>query len=320
MTVTLAAGLNKLDSALQLVSVPGEWTEGVNIQKITVIPNIVYLGESIDIKVYTINCQLAVPTTVHGTVVVNGTTLTGDWKVTFQNPTLKLTYTPTQIGTFTAKALGAAAKFTVLEDIPGTYYSPFGGVRIPICTAFKDIPLAWNPSDAHVTKWITSSSISSFYGPLLAVPIEYTCKSYWDSKKELSEMINTCSVPQGVSAPAEWISQYATTCPTCGGTGKVISTTTNRIVRCSTCGGTGKIARVHFFGGLRNWVKDIYWHSRCSAGICQSYVLCPYCDTEIYGPFHTAAIPWDYISFARTLLVHIETEHPNHPLTEPAWF
>jgi hypothetical protein len=317
MTVTLAAGLNKLDSALQLISVPGDWTEGVNIQKVTVIPNIVYLGESIDIEIYTVNCQLAVPTTIHGTVVVNGTTLERDWEVTFQNPTLKLTYTPTRIGTFTASALGAGASFTVLAGVPDTYYSPFGK-RIPLCTDILIPGVApftfYNPkfsppSFVHLGGDLIWSALPVPVGP--RADVVYSTFSV-PSVGTLRVVI--AQLPKGQprtwdpssAVVREWVGDYKS------GTTPTLTITATEYSCQEYWDSMAELAD-HL---LRMGLARV---SICGGGYCTPQILCPYCAQWIYGLPHIRGLEWDQLSFVREFLVHIETVHPNHPLTEPAW-
>jgi hypothetical protein len=319
MTVTLAVGLNKLDSALQLVSAPGDWTEGVNIQKVIVIPSIVYLGESIDIKVYTVNCQLAVPTTVHGTVFVNGATLTGDWKVTFQNPTLKLTYTPTQIGTFTARAHGSGAHFTVLEDTPSTYYSLFGK-RVPLCT---DILI---PDVAPFTFYSPKFSPTSFVHPggdiiwsALPVPVgpraDVVYSTFSVSKVSTLRAV-IAQLPKGQpltwnpssAVVREWVGDYRS-----GSTQSTLTITATEY-SCQEYWDTKKELAAHL---LRIGIAGV---AICGGGYCTPQILCPYCGEWFYGPPHIQGLAWDTLSFVRNFLIHIATVHPDHPLTEPAWF
>jgi hypothetical protein len=319
MTVTLAAGLNKLDSALQLVSVPGEWTEGVNIQKITVIPNIVYLGESISIEIYTVNCQIAVPTTIHGTVVVNGATLERDWEVTFQNPTLKLTYTPTQIGTFAARAMGAAAEFTVYENIPDTYYSPFGK-RVALCTDILIPDVA--PFEFHSPKFSPPSFVhpgGDLIWSTLPVPIGprpdvvYSTFSV-PSVSTLRTVIAQLSKGRPLTwdptdaVVSNWVGDYKG-----GGTYSTLTITATEY-SCQEYWDSMVELADHLLRVLSPFVAI------CGGGYCTPQILCPYCNDWFYGPTHIQGRDLDGLSFVRDFIVHIETVHPNHPLTEPAWF
>jgi len=304
--ITLMVSL--LDANLVLSPVPEaptEWTEGIEIISITVEPSLVYVGETVDIDVYIhYPHPLELPADIYGTVLVNGQSITGEWTITFRNPTLRFQYTATSPGDFTVRALDKSASFTVLQDIPSTYYSPFGGVRMPICTEItvphpggdyvmkgvseftaaidlsEAYPTAWAPPEAVVANWVTFQKNTH---SLLIMATDYTCQEYWDSKEELARMIATGVGQIGLKMPKEW-------------------------------------TKVDLRRGLRDWVEKIRWGSICGGGVCTPHVYCRYCDTKIYGPSYTQALPWDKVSLARKLLSHIETVHPDHPLTEPAWF
>jgi len=358
MTVNLTEGLNRLDAALQPVSAPSTgWTEGVTIQKVRVLPSVAYLGETVRIQVgilYACDCSASVPADIHGVVLINGVELHEDFRITFRNPTLVFEYTPTTPGTFTVSPGGVT--LTVVQDVAGTYYPPIGGIRIPVCSdilipdmppfviikpsyfshpggdllwssilpsfinygydasyfklpshaVFKGIsftayqalktqlskarPITWNPSSASVTKWVTQYS-SGLSASFLVMATEYTCNGYWDSKAELADMmVQHLTLVQPL---AGWV-PYGTT--------------------------------INLNSGLRDWVKGIgYKAVQTTLAHWREYVYCPYCNQEFEGQEHGSGLSHEQLypyklSLVRQLLVHIETEHPNHPLTEPAWF
>lgn len=134
--VTLELSLMNQDlPLLPLPEAPTEWTDGVQVTKITVNPTIIYLAQSVNIEVYIqYPYPLPLPADIHGSVLVDSVKLSHDWTIEFRNPTLHFEYTPTATGNFLVRAQDKSASFTVLQDVPATYYSPFGGVRMPICT------------------------------------------------------------------------------------------------------------------------------------------------------------------------------------------
>jgi len=114
------------------------------------------------------------------------------------------------------------------------------------------------------------------------------------------------------------VAEDVSTCPSCGGTG--VTTQRERTGRCPECGGTGVSLRADLKNGWRDWEKFIRYFSICGAGSCIPRIYCPYCDMRIDGSPHTQGLSWDKLSFMRGVLDHIENSHPNHKLTEPAWF
>lgn len=321
--VTLEESLMNVDlEMLPLEEAPTEWTEGIEVRKITVEPSIAYVGETIEIKVY-INYPYPLPplpVNIYGSVLVNGTQLTGCWTLDSYGTVFRFQYSTTHIGEFVASAADKSAHFTVLTDIPATYYSPFGGVRMPKCTKIEGgQPVEWNPTDAVVTDWVT---FSQWFGTAV-LALEYTCKEYWDSKDELATMIGGRSF--GVSIPSEFHVLYGTTCKTCGGTGQVICTREMRhcrsgeMTKCRECNGMGKMLKVDLTRGIRDWVKSMKIWSICGGGYCRLRIRCPHCDRIIEGPSRIRGSASDRPGLVRKLLQHIEERHSNYPLTEPAY-
>jgi len=306
----------------------GDWTEGITVRKIVVIPSTAYVGETIEIKVY-IDYPYPLPPLpmeVKGTVYINGITLSEQWTMETYDTTLVFKYYAAIAGEFTIQAQDKLANLTVLSDITSTYYMPWGGVRMPVCTEWSNGEcLAWNPVDATVSTYVVREGW--WTGQLLAMAVDYTCKEYWDTKDELACVIARSLGYNRVPPLEEWVLQYGTVCPVCDGTGQVICTREmhrhcrpGEVIECPECNGIGKVLRVDLERGWRDWQKELEYHSVCGAGSCTPSIRCPYCDQKIYGPSHTRGSSWDKESFARQVLSHIENIHPNHPLTEPAWF
>jgi len=326
---------------------PGDWTEGVTIREVVVTPSTLYLGQSVDITVY-LNYPTPVPESVHATISINGVKLSGDFPTVYAR--VNFAYTPSQIGEYTVVAQDKSAHFTVLQDVAATYYSPFGGTRMPLCTQVtvpnvppfwefpggnyllngisnfmvpeavgaqigQAYPSAWNPANSAVQGWVSNYD-PGYRNFLLVMATEYSCPEYWSSKDELANMIAGIT---GIwsSVPTEWKTQYGTTCPTCDGTGKVLSKGHYR--DCPTCGGLGKVFLISLAQGIRDWVKSmkIGTNPPVYAGITYyNYTIqCPYCGRLIERNHEDGRVV-----LARDLLNHIETSHPNHPLTAPASF
>lgn len=315
---------------------PGEWSEGVEVQSVHVEPSVAYQGETVNIKVY---IQYGIhdpdayptPTTIFGTVKVNGQELREEFNIDYRNPTLGFPYTATQVGEFIAIAQDKSAKFTVVESPVGTYYSPFGGRRTPICTELiipnVDPFVAWfvnHPGGDYIIEGRGAFRIT--FGPLIgvsyiqpeieerlndaypsawdigivgdrpdsdwslhkgekylyvAVRAYSNCPPYWDSKEELAQVI------AGLRG-YKWASPLYGTVPS-------------------------GLDNYDVTRGIAGWEKPVNWGD--------NWIYCPYCE-EATG--HTARLypysPKQYLSIARKLLEHIESDHPDHPLTEPAWF
>lgn len=321
-----------------LPQAPTPWTEGVTVETVRVDKPTAYLGEVVHIL---IDIQYAypapLPADISGTVLVDGQELTGEWTIDFRNPTLGFTYTTTHPGIFTVRAQNKSTTFEVVRQVPGTYYLPFGGTRMPVCTevvvpsvepftAWPDIRfdggdyimsgygllkvpprIGWlgfpigaveaivgRLPDAYPTVWDAgtvndwSTYILSQQGAayLLVVAADYTCPPYWNSKAELAEMIARWGPNRPPNGYEEAIAEY------------------------------GNIDPVR---GIRDQVQPIEYiipgYGRSDS------IKCPYCDGNVgqtKRPYpHSNP---QYLTIARKLLEHIESVHPNHPLTQPAWF
>lgn len=354
-----------------LSEAPTEWTEGVEVVKIKVEPTYAYVGEGIEIKVYIqYPDPLPLPADIHGSVLVNGTLVSGVWTIDYRNPNLRLEYVAASPGIFTVRAQDKSAIFQVESAPTGTYYPPWGGIRMPICTEivipdvnpfkilyidhpggdlvysgssltipslilrairaagsenqlYEAYPTKWNPAGAEVTEYARHVTIGWRDAEIMIMATNYTCQEYWGSLNELADMIAEGLGQGRMSIPPEWVEEYSSTCPVCGGAGKV--QVGSKLLKCSTCGGTGKAFLIDLRRGWRDWVKEIKFNSICGGGMCTPRLYCPYADEHaggkdyVEGAPHTIALAWDVVSFVRQFLRHIENKHPNHPLTEQAW-
>jgi hypothetical protein len=331
---------------------PG-WTEGTVVYDITVTPDVLYLGQTVQIGVYIQGPWPATyPMNLEARVYVDGTTLSKVFTIEFRNPTLLFTFTPAKIGDYMVTAQDKTATFTVLENPLGTYYSPFGGTRMPLCTdivlpdvqpftypyvyppfswpggdlkysdlvAATDIggwptrspvsrftfwftptqiterlpyaqPIAWNPDDAQADEFVLEiTKDPTFHVPVITLmAVGYSCKAYWSSKDELAKMIVGYCGSRSITLPTDWATQYGKNIDLCR--------------------------------GIHDWVYYPGIKSQCqnSPPGCNYYIMCPFCGRFDSG-FISADRTFDKLSFARRFLEHMEAAHPNHPLTEPAWF
>jgi hypothetical protein len=91
---------------------------------------------------------------------------------------------------------------------------------------------------------------------------------------------------------------------------------------CPTCQGLGKILLVNLSKGIRDWRASPVLESNCFQGICTYTITCPYCGLKIKsGTIDGGWNTEEKVAFIRgSFFPHIETRHPDHPLTQPAWF
>jgi len=339
--------LDGLTGSFESIQDPGVWTPGIVVDSITVTPTTLYLGNSITIDVY-ITYPSPKPDTIHAVVSVNGGVLSGDFQTTYARVTF--VYTPAHTGNFTATAQDKSAAFSVLESPAGTYYSPFGGTRMPLCTQIVvpssggDITrnglssfgfstridptslaqaqaTVWTPKTATVRSYARYVDLG-YWDFVIIMATDFTCQPYWGSKEELARMIVGYTGNVGIGLPTEWILQYGTTCPTCNGTGRVWSDRRHRYVTCPTCNGRGKILLVNLSKGIRDWVKSPSIRANGFQGEVQYTITCPYNDSHVFqsGWIDAGWNTNEKVAFATQLLSHIESAHPTHPLTSPAWF
>jgi hypothetical protein len=308
---TINESLMRLDLALPHINeAPTEWTEGVEVVKITAEPIIVSVGDIVHIGVYIrYPDPLPLPVDIHGSVLVNGTLLSGDWTLEFRNPTLALQYQTVQAGEFVVQAQDKSASFSVVPTVSGHYYSPFGKL-VPWCTeiTIPDVPPFVN--------WI--SGIDHPGGDL-----KWPMVRGWH---------NTFLFPESVvrQIGSEKLSEaQATKWEPASATIR----TYDRVVKAGSPPGNWWIVKIQatdydcqeYFDNLSELVKYLADTmgtppSICGSGKCTPQIRCPYGDHWIRGAAHTQGLAWDKVSFWRGVLAHIEAKHPDHPLTEPAWY
>jgi hypothetical protein len=154
-------------------------------------------------------------------------------------------------------------------------------------------PIAWNPTDATISNYQMVNGPNLFPTSQIPIPYviivasNYTCKEYWGSKDELASVI-------AYFDSSKWLNGLA---------------------------GVGDNFELNV--GIRDWVYYPGIKSSCFQGYCDFWATCPYCGAKI-GISHISTT--DYVlqngalSIARSLLQHIETAHPDRPLTSPASF
>jgi len=154
-------------------------------------------------------------------------------------------------------------------------------------------PTIWNPTDSFVTIWksylyVPDRTTSTRRATALMLATNYNCKNYWESKEELARMIAGGSLTFRPTTPSEVLNDLGTT-------------------------------KVDLSRGIRDWTKDIAFGTNPAlyTGIVYyNYTIqCPYCTQSVELNHKQGKL-----ALARLLLDHIEIEHPEHPLTEPAWF
>lgn len=333
--VTLESSLMNQDlPLLPLPEAPTEWTEGVEVVNIKVSPSTAYLGETIEIDVYIqYPYPMELPADIHGSVLVDGILISADFTITFRNPTLRFTYTPTEPGSYTVKAQDKSASFTVIQDIPATYYSPFGGTRMPICTQVT-IPNV-EPFDMYQQKFDGGNYMVDGFSELQVTNVPQLIEGLKDAYPSKWDPPN--------AEVDSWVVRYRTwpgTWFSPSGAGLLVMATdyecqeywdsedklARMIVGYIDPRTIGEIPdewdteKVDLTRGRRDWVKKLSWSSLCGGGKCVPRIFCPYCEKYIEGTSYTRGLPYDKLSFIRHFLRHIKEKHPAHPLTEPAWF
>ena len=320
----------------------GEWTEGVVVQSVDVVPASVYLGDPVVIRVYIQGPYPAeYPLTISGTVHVNGETITQSFTITFRNPTLEFPYTPTAIGTFTAQAQDKSATFTVLQNESGIFYSPYGGIRIPVCTKWKLPEPILMPNETG-TGYIMTDELNVGYGvprdDFSIMPVG--AGLFYGGTAEHLEIIKAGSplswYPSGV------ISNYSITqvgrygisvlaqergsCPAYWSTKEELAEMMALPILATPPFWTwGKwLDPVDVVRGLHSWNRaspyvPYPWATDSIHGEYSVTIECPYCHTKLLGPKRAIGHSVDYLPLARQMLNHIEVSHPDHPFNEAPW-
>jgi hypothetical protein len=198
---------------------------------------------------------------------------------------------------------------------------------------------ATDTPDCPIDKYgILPRTFDGYTGPIAGLLAMITdkqgCPDYWDSKEALAQMIGRYKPTGGVRPvypPSELVTPYHVTCQWCGGTG-LMDCAVGRI-GCMFCLGTaygapqyaGKLYPFDIYKGVRDWTWPPFVYGDCRWASREQHhysIYCPYCQ----APFTTGDLgttSWyepQRIAWARQFLQHIESNHPTHPLTEPAWF
>jgi hypothetical protein len=188
-------------------------------------------------------------------------------------------------------------------------------------------PVQWNPANAQISNYIIEVSWSRQMASVIVMATEYQCKQYWDTKDELANVIAKFIRSKqvlGFIAPSDWLPLYSVTCPVCGGSGRVPTQNPSRSRRCRYCNGTGKIWLIDLWSGLRDWDPTKAYNFFVGSYYNYTYtfqIKCPY-DLKYWVTGRYSSDPGvsGELDAARFLIHHIEQAHPDHPLTEPAWF
>lgn len=241
----------------------------------------------------------------------------------------------------------------------GEFYLPFGGIRLAVCTTWKPAtPITRVHMDGDIATYNTlpepdpGEGISPTYQTKYA-PI-YGCFDTPNLKSDPATPEDYNSLVQG--EPLEWnppmdaiswevleepekyrifvyLASYYGHCPPYWETREELAKAIGRAhLHQKVCGGAPYYSEYYYHhyltSGIANEEKEIHFgHQLRYANVePYDYILCPYCEQRIRNyeiPFTRFSIcdrtSGDLI-LGRKLLEHIETEHPNHPLTEPAWW
>jgi hypothetical protein len=71
--------------------------------------------------------------------------------------------------------------------------------------------------------------------------------------------------------------------------------------------------------GSQNCVKQVIFYGSWYGGAHNVWIYCPYCREKI-NQYLGEQVAADHFALICDLLDHIEQSHPEHPLSEPAWY
>jgi len=315
----------------RLAEAPTQWTKDVVVREIRVEPTLAYVGETVEIKVYV---EYPWPefegAHIDGEILIDGQVLKGS--IDAPETIMRFQYPATLPGNYTILAQDKSAHFQIEQSVHGTFYSPWGNTRYPICTEMvipdvnpfilrhgtegrvyyehpggdlKLYPQGENRfSLAPKEDWLcgTSGAIKEV-GSWDRVAEAYPSK--WDPAEAVIREYKT-----EIKAPSFWpvrncyyiiIEPTDYTCPPYWYSLEELAE-----------------ALAKNLGTSRSSINALLqFHEVCGAGMCTPSVRCPYCDQKITGGPHTRGLAWDKVSFVRGVLSTIAKRHPEHPLTEP---
>jgi len=312
----------------RLEEAPTQWTEGVVVREIKVEPTLAYVGETVNIKVY-VEYPWPEFEGVHidGEILIDGQVLKGS--IDAPETIMRFQYLATLPGNYTILAQDKSAHFQVQQGGQGTYYSPWGNERYPIGTEMI-IP---NVNPFVIGYGAPGHIIYEHPGGDLKLSPWGENKFSFMLRGESGDLDYLCKIIDAIKDAGSW-DQVAEAYPIWDPEEAVIREYTKEL---KTWG--FQIKCYYFEIRATDYDCPPYWysldalaeflgkhleymqfHQVCGAGMCTPSARCPYCGQKIIGYPHTRGAAWDQVSFARGVLARIEATHPDHPLTEPAWF
>ena len=328
---------------------PG-WTEDTVVLDLHAEPETVFLGESTSIHAYIMGpwpADYEQGVMIEATIDINGEMLSKTFFTHIRNPTLYFNYTPTATGTFTVTAQDKTAQFTVVANPISTYYSPFGGTRMPIITdiVIPDVDPFTYVQDWNYVPGPNGQPVRNTYNHPGGDLIYSDFFPMWDTFRVNPPRFSIEIMHTNYPLPASLVAKFPYSSPVAWTpAGASIATWNSELSH--TEGPYGEFLHLKFIPldftcqpywdskeelmemiavsgkGLNNPQVPIAFKSDYSNEVYHYYIFCPYCHDYIATGSATHQQNSTAIreKSARYLISHIETSHPTHLLTEPAWF
>lgn len=129
--VDLGQSLLQQNFELYRIDDQGGFPSDIEVTEISIKPQTPLAGQEVSIYVNLLGPypHEPYPRTVTGTITVDGQELTQTIEMMYRNPRMTFHYTPPGAGVYIVRAGTRSARFEVLADVPGFFYSPFGCVK-----------------------------------------------------------------------------------------------------------------------------------------------------------------------------------------------
>jgi len=356
--VTLSQEVLDMDLELRSSTTPTEWSEGLVVQGISVYPDTVYLGGVASVEVSISGpSDIFYPRNVHGTISVNGETVSSSCSMDEPTWTMTFSYVASRLGAFTVTAQDKTAMLNVVESPAGIYYSPYGGLRFPICTRLTlpepiQIPSRDEPVIEIPAFW-TGYGLPYQLDPYTIMPLG---GGFFGCSKNQIEIVKAATPSAWYPATAivdgyeiiESSAGIASLYPHYGAVVNVFSWSNcphyweskQELVEMialprirNSCSNSCNVRFGGFWDDLGSGNKDPVrglvgydspyspypWEiEKVSPAVVIVKLSCPYCNKVLESPA-TKYYEGYFLSMTLQMIDHIKASHPDHPFDEPPW-
>lgn len=314
-TVNLTSTFREKNYTLTPATVLSSWSP-IQVWDVIVMPPKIEMDTLCEILVYCFH-QTGASITAH-IYIMDGDTVIEDITrdITVEgNPTYRFSYRPTRAGIFTINAGGQTTTLEVTPTEVGTFYDPFGSVRVSNCLSPRQASgYRWSGGNPTCTSWEEHCTVKQltawgYYGleaVEICTPVGSNCPPYWDTRGRLLSVIvndyaGLCS-PWSPIVIMSWASEYD------GRT--FLPWPPYHYAPLVAVGMDNMTSRSFLDPGCTDGGSDEGPPPPRPTG--QGMTWCPICGLQIIGGENTF-----HIDVLRDLFDHIKSRHPSYPFDVP---